>query len=536
MTTPTTTRRYTFERFNLEVTTALKLSYIDLVILADLIDLRDAGGESIQVDGQAYVWCHVPSRIERLPGLAFRGSGRELAPRTVENLYRDTIVYMEKLGLITRHIAHIKGYNGAAIRGTYLYIRINPEIETLFSKREPLSDEEKARLVPTGQDCPVAPSPDHCAHTRNDIDQSVDTRTGDASLDRGTPEASLNTGSPKASLPEGTGAPHIQGGGVPKYGQAKRLPEESLPEGRLSEGLLLGSSTGEGVVSLDTPPIISDEGKDMEIPPSLSTLILPTSPVLVPDPVVPPQYPVASVRPPRPQPETDKETIDMSRHAVSRSMMPYLSESSGAYPRLRMGRRPDDVDHYDYAVLALAHRYGVITLHDFEADKEAFEEWFFRVGPEWLDKPRYKDLLTDALHEACDQGIQEDRLAEAVEAVPVNSDAEILTGLLRWLRDYGSASLCRSTVSLPHLVELWTGAPLPDALREELLTTDAYLKVDRSGHIIADSDRGRPILSMARELGYPMYREIKPGDIPRPARKQTSEDDNEEQQPIIDID
>lgn len=226
----------------------------------------------------------------------------------------------------------------------------------------------------------------------------------------------------------------------------------------------------------------------------------------------------------------------MSRHAVSRSMMPYLSESSGAYPRLRMGRRPEESDRYDYAVLSLAHRYGVISLHNFEADKEAFEEWFFRVGPQWLDKPRYKDLLTDALHEACDQGIQEDRLGEAVEQVPVNSDAEILTGLLRWLRDYGSASLCRSTVSLPYLVELWTGAPLPDALREELLTTDAYLKIDSSGHIIADSERGRPILSMAREVGYPMHRVLNPGDLPRPARKQTREEDEEEQQPIIDID
>lgn len=226
----------------------------------------------------------------------------------------------------------------------------------------------------------------------------------------------------------------------------------------------------------------------------------------------------------------------MQRHAVSRSMMPYLSESSGAYPRLRMGRRPEESDRYDYAVLSLAHRYGVISLHDFEADKEAFAEWFFRIGPQWLDKPRYRGRLTIALEEAYEHGIPEDRLCEAVEGVPIGTDADILQQIIKSIAEAGSCYLAMSTVSLPHLVELWTGAPLPDALREELLTTDAYLKIDSSGNIIADSERGRPILSMAREVGYPMHRVLNPGDLPRPARKQTREEDEEEQQPIIDID
>jgi len=228
----------------------------------------------------------------------------------------------------------------------------------------------------------------------------------------------------------------------------------------------------------------------------------------------------------------------MQRHAVSRSMMPYLSESSGAYPRLRMGRRPEESDHYDYAVLSLAQLYGVITFHDFEADKEAFSEWFLRVGSQWLDKPRYRGRLTIALEEAYEHGIPEDRLCEAVEGVPIGTDADILQQIIKTIAEAGSCYLAMSTVSLPHLVELWTGVPLPDALREELLTTDAYLKVDGSGHIIADSDRGRPILSLAMELGYPMHRELKPGDLPRPARKQTRDEDydSEEQQTITDID
>jgi len=193
-----------------------------------------------------------------------------------------------------------------------------------------------------------------------------------------------------------------------------------------------------------------------------------------------------------------------------------------------MGRRPDEVDRYDYAVLSLAQLYGVITFHNFAADKAAFEEWFFRVGPQWLDKPRYKNPLTVALEEAYKQGISEDRLAEAVKGVPVFTDEELLAHLKKMIANNSSIYLSRSTVSLPYIVELWTGAPLPDALREELLTTDAYLKVDSSGLIYAASEGGRPILSLARELGYPMRRELKPGDLPRPARKQKRDEDYED--------
>jgi len=442
----------------------LNLDDRDARILSWFLMFIESGAmATIAIEGETYYWVSYRHVIAEFPAMRIT---------SVKSVSRRFKQYADA-GLLLAFVEK-------SARGTFTYFRPTPLLQSIRTGGEPqdicVPWVGKEPILPTGQECPVATG------------HESPTPTGHQSPTKDISTTCI-----------------------------------SVPTAQI-ETSYLGSITREGVVSSDTPPVKSNEMKDMEIPPSSLFLLSPTSPELVPEPAVPLRYPVASLRPPGPQDYTDEGDRPIRRQMISRSMMSSMIETHMGYDYLSRPLQPPDYLRYECVVFAMAKKYGVITGDNWAKDKAVFEAWFYRVGPQWLDQPRDRARLVEALEVAYEQGIPADRLGEAVKGVPVVTDEEILQRLIHG----GSWGMRSDTISLTYMVELWTGVPLPDVLREALLNTTECFQTSLSGLIIAASDGGRSIIAMAEELGYPLYRELKSGDLPRPARKQTRGEDYED--------